>query len=240
MGRRQAQAQIRRRRHQAQALEKLRQAQRAANAGVVSDDRIAVAQFLDRWVRVNLAGSVAGSTMDDHANTVRLHLEPSLGRKKLPQLTVANVDALWAAKREAGYKPTSIRIPRSVLCKAPAQAEREGLVTKNVAALSQPARLSQPEGRALSIEQALTLLDAAKGDRLEAAHLLLLSYGTRSVVGREVNLRLTARHKSATAFRPGPSAFARPNPCDWEYRARPRPASVGSRSSPASSQGSRP
>jgi integrase len=164
---------------QAQALEKLRQAQRAANAGVVSDDRITVAEFLDRWVRINLAGSVAGSTMDDYANTIRLHLEPSLGRKKLSQLTVANVDALWAAKREAGYKPNSIRIMRAVLRKALAQAEREGLVTRNVAALSQPAHLSQPEGRSLSIEQALTLLDAAKGDRLEAAYLLLLSYGLR-------------------------------------------------------------
>jgi integrase len=164
---------------QAQALEKLRQAQRAANAGVVSDDRITVAQFLDRWVRVNLVGSVAGSTMDDYANTIRLHLEPSLGRKKLSQLTVANVDALWAAKREAGYKPNSIRIMRAVLRKALAQAEREGLVTRNVAALSQPAHLSQPEGRALSVKQALTLLDAAKGDRLEAAYLLLLSYGLR-------------------------------------------------------------
>ena len=164
---------------QAQALERLRQVQRAVDVGVVSDDRITVAQFLDRWVRVNLAGSVAGSTMDDYANTVRLHLEPSLGRKKLSQLAVANVDALWAAKRNAGYKPNSIRIMRAVLRKALAQAEREGLVTRNVAALSQPARLSQPEGRSLSVEQALTLLDTARGDRLEAAYLLLLSYGLR-------------------------------------------------------------
>jgi integrase len=164
---------------QAQALEKLRKAQRAADAGVVSDDRINVAQFLDRWLRVNISGSVAGSTMDDYAHTVRLHLEPGLGRKKLSQLTVAEVDTLWAAKREAGYKPNSIRIMRAVLRKALAQAEREGLVSRNVAALSQPARLSQPEGRSLSVEQAQRLLDTAKGDRLEAAYLLLLSYGLR-------------------------------------------------------------
>jgi integrase len=164
---------------QAQVLEKLRQAQRAADAGVVSDDRITVAQFLDRWLRVNLAGSVAGSTMDDYADMVRLHLEPALGRKKLSRLTVAEVDAIWAAKRGADYKPNTIRIMRAVLRKALAQAEREGLVNRNVAALSQPAHLSQPEGRSLSVEQARTLLDSAKGDRLEAAYLLLLSYGLR-------------------------------------------------------------
>jgi integrase len=164
---------------QARALEKLRQAQRAAESGVVSDDRITVDQFLDRWLRVNLAGSVAGSTMDDYADTVRLHLKPVLGRKRLSQLTVVDVDTLWAAKRAAGYKPNSIRIMRAVLRKALAQAEREGVLSRNVAALSQPPRLSQPEGRSLSIEQARTLLDTADGDRLEAAYLLLLSYGLR-------------------------------------------------------------
>lgn len=164
---------------QGHALEKLRQAQRAADAGVVSDDRINVSQFLERWLRINVPGSVAGGTLDDYAHTVRLHLEPTLGRKKLARLTLAEVDALWAKKREAGYKPNSIRIMRAVLRKALAQAEREGLVSKNVAALSQAPRLSQPEGRSLSIEQARTLLDAAEGDRLEAAYLLLLSYGLR-------------------------------------------------------------
>jgi integrase len=148
---------------QGQALEKLRKAQRAAEAGVVADDRITVAQFLNRWLQVNLAGSVAGSTMDDYAHTIRLHLEPSLGRKKLSQLKVAEVDAVWAAKRAAGYKPNSVRIMRAVLRKALAQAEREGLVSRNVAALSQPARVSQPEGRSLSVDQALTLLEAWRG-----------------------------------------------------------------------------
>ena len=164
---------------QGQALEKLRHAQRAADAGIVSDDRISVSQFLDRWLRINVPGSVTGGTLDDYAHTVRLHLEPTLGRKKLSRLTLAEVDALWAKKREAGYKPNSIRIMRAVLRKALAQAEREGLVSKNVAALSQAPRLSQPEGRSLSIEQARTLLGTAEGDRLEAAYLLLLSYGLR-------------------------------------------------------------
>ncbi|MHB1511297.1 MAG: hypothetical protein ACYCST_14120 [Acidimicrobiales bacterium] len=92
---------------QGHSLEKLRQAQRAADAGVVSDDRINVSQFLERWLRINVPGSVAGGTLDDYAHTVRLHLEPTLGRKKLARLTLAEVDALWAKKREAGTSPTA-------------------------------------------------------------------------------------------------------------------------------------
>lgn len=164
---------------QAEALERLRRAQRDANAGVVADDRLTVGAFLDRWVKTNLPGSVTGTTLDDYSHTVRLHLAPALGRKRLAQLAVADLDELWAAKRKAGYKPNSVRIMRAVLRRALAQAEREGLVARNVAALSSPPRVSQPEGRSLTVGQAEVLLDAAKGDRLEAAFLLLLSYGLR-------------------------------------------------------------
>jgi integrase len=164
---------------QSQALERLRQAQRELGNGVVSDDRLSVGQFLNRWATQNLPGQVTGTTLDDYVHMIRLHLEPGLGRKRVARLTVADVDGLWAAKREAGYKPNTIRIMRAVLRRALVQAEREGLVSRNVAALSQPARLGQPDGRALTVEQARRLLDAANGDRLEAAFLLLLSYGLR-------------------------------------------------------------
>lgn len=164
---------------QAEALAKLRKVQHDAAAGTVADDQLTVANFLDRWVRVNLPGNVAGATLDDYADTVRLHLVPVLGRKKLAKLTVVEVDALWAVKRADGYKPNSIRIMRAVLRRALAQAEREGLVARNVAGLSQPPRLGQSESRALTVEQAKLLLAAAAGDRLEAAYLLLLSYGLR-------------------------------------------------------------
>lgn len=50
---------------------------------------------------------------------------------------------------------------------------------RNVAAISQPPRISQPEGRSLTVDQARALLDAARGEQLEAAYLLLLSYGLR-------------------------------------------------------------
>ncbi|MHB8246417.1 MAG: tyrosine-type recombinase/integrase [Acidimicrobiales bacterium] len=164
---------------QSEALEKLRQAQRAAKAGVVADDRITLGQFLERWLRVNVPGTVAPSTMDDYGHTVRLHLAPTLGRKRLSRLQVADVDQLWATKREAGYKPNSVRIMRAVLRRALAQAEREGLVVRNVASLSRPPRLSRPEGRALTVEQARLLLDTVAGNRLDAAYLILLSYGLR-------------------------------------------------------------
>jgi Phage integrase, N-terminal SAM-like domain len=49
-----------------------------------------VQDFLDRWLTVNLPGSVAEATEDSYVDTARLHLVPALGRKQLAKLTVAD------------------------------------------------------------------------------------------------------------------------------------------------------
>jgi integrase-like protein len=85
-------------RTRAEVTEKLRKLHQQVDSGVVPDDRLTVRAFLDRWLTVNLPGSVAESTEDDYVDTVRLHLVPALGRKPLAKLTVADLDRLWKAK----------------------------------------------------------------------------------------------------------------------------------------------
>jgi integrase len=145
----------------------------------VPDDRLTVAAFLDRWLMVNLPGHIADSTLDDYADTVRLHLGPALGRKKLTKLTVADCDLLWKAKRDKGYSANSVRIMRTVLRKALGQAEREGLVARNVAALSTAPRVRAKEGRTLTMDQARALLAAVRSERREALVTIMLAYGLR-------------------------------------------------------------
>ena len=109
-------------RTRAEVTEKLRKLHQQVDSGVVPDDRLTVRAFLDRWLTVNLPGSVAESTEDDYVDTVRLHLVPALGRKPLAKLTVADLDRLWKAKRDAGYSSNSVRIMRTVLRRALGQA----------------------------------------------------------------------------------------------------------------------
>ena len=68
---------------------------------------------------------------------------------------------------------------RTVLRRALGQAEREGIVPRNVARLSAAPRIRVREGRTLTVEQARELLDAAAGYRFEAAVVLALAYGMR-------------------------------------------------------------
>lgn len=116
-------------RTRSEAAEKLRKLRQQVDRGTVTDDRLTVQVFLARWLTVNLPGSVGDSTEDDYRDTVRLHLIPALGSKRLAKLAVADLDTLWQAKRDAGYSANSVRIMRTVLRRALGQAEREGLVT---------------------------------------------------------------------------------------------------------------
>jgi integrase len=140
--------------------------------------RLTVGAYLDRWIE-GVPARVEQSTAVDYADTVRLHLKPALGSKTLTKLSVSELNALWAAKRKAGYSANSIRIMRTVLRSALHQAEREGLLVRNVAALSDPPQLDQPDGRSLTLAEAKSLLSAAKSERLEALYAVTLTYGLR-------------------------------------------------------------
>ncbi|MFB9472386.1 tyrosine-type recombinase/integrase [Nonomuraea salmonea] len=140
--------------------------------------RLPVGAFLDRWL-LHLPGHISDGTLDDYEDTVRLHLKPGLGRHKLTKLTVAQVDALWQAKPEAGYKANSVRNMRAVLRKALGQAEREGLVMRNVAALSMPRRVPVEEGRTLTVKEGKRLLGTVADHRMGVLVLLALVFGLR-------------------------------------------------------------
>lgn len=108
-------------------------------------------------------------------------VEAELGTVRLATLTPEHVEATFARWAANGTSRSSLIKIRSVLNRVLTYAERRGLAARNIAKLVElpaAARRTEP-GRALTVEQAKSLLAAADGHRLEALFVTTLMLGLR-------------------------------------------------------------
>jgi integrase len=117
-------------------------------------------------------------------------VQPYIGGVRLAQLAPAHVRTMLAGLESAGYSANTRRLARSVLRRALGLAERDGLVVRNVAALTDgPSVAGTRLDDALDAAQAARVLEIAIGDRLEALACLVLTLGLRR--GEALGLRWT-------------------------------------------------
>lgn len=87
-------------RTKSEVLAKLRLALRAKEDGLdLTDDRLTIAQFLDRWFNESAVHSIRASTAESYARIIRLHIAPEIGGVRLIQLGPEDVQRLINRKR---------------------------------------------------------------------------------------------------------------------------------------------
>jgi integrase len=145
----------------------------------IPGDELTVERFLTQWLTDTVPNRVRPVTLISYAGLVRLHVIPELGRVRLARLTPEQVQALLNKKLTAGMSPRSVELIRAVLRQALGHAQRWNLVGRNVAALTSRPRPNRQEIRPLSAAQAQRLLEAVRGDRLEALYTVALALGVR-------------------------------------------------------------
>ncbi len=151
----------------------------AAGATPLASARLTVGAFLRQWLEGSVRPARRPSTFASYSCIVRVHLEPGLGHLKVVTLSPQQVQRFLNAKSASGLSPRSVAYIRAVLRQALGEAERWGLVHRNVARLAQPPYVPRRQVRPLDSDQARVLLAAIDGDRLEALYLLALGVGLR-------------------------------------------------------------
>jgi integrase len=146
---------------------------------VVDAGKLTVGDYLERWLKDSVKGTVRTSTYEAYRYMVEPHLVPFLGALKLRDINPVHVRALYREKLEAGLSAATVRKMHAVLNKAMKQAVMDGLVHRNVCDAVRPPRLVRKEIRPLDPEQAGALLRAAASDRLEALYVLAVHTGMR-------------------------------------------------------------
>lgn len=168
--------------------EKLTKAMADRDGGLVFDaDNLKVGEYLTRWLSDAVRGTVRRSTFARYEEVSRLHIIPVLGRVKLKSLTPAHVRGLYRQKLDGspaegvrGLSPRSVQYIHVTLHKALKQAVADGLIPRNVTEAVKPPRPVKKEVRPLDSDQARALLDAARGDRLEALFVVAVTAGLRA------------------------------------------------------------
>lgn len=154
-------------------------AQRDQEAGLpLLTDRQSVGQYLGTWLEA-IRATVGPATWKRHREYVDLHIVPKIGRVKLRDLSPQLVQQLYADRLAAGLSTSTVHHLHATLHKALKDAERLGLVARNVCKLVNVPRMAETEIHPLSLEDAKVLLDIAAGERLEALYAVALATGMR-------------------------------------------------------------
>ncbi len=154
--------------------------------------KLTVAELLDRWITEVVPAQVdSPNTVANYRWAIELHLAPTLGTKQVRKLTTDDVERLLRhlategiVAKDGARSPmarNTVGRVRSVLVAALSWACARDLVARNVAQLATVPATARPkaEGRSLTVDEAGRLLEAAKGDRLEALYVVGLMLGLR-------------------------------------------------------------
>jgi integrase len=163
-----------------EASEKLTVALAQAQKGITADaGALTVGTFIERWLEDSVRGSVRRSTYQRDESLCRVHIVTALGKKKLKTLSATDVQRFYRAKLDSSLSSATVHKLHVLLHKSLKQAQRWGLVPRNVADDVDPPKVHKEEVRPLTNEQARKLLDTVKGDRLEALYVVAVQSGLR-------------------------------------------------------------
>ena len=130
-------------------------------SGRLSADDLTVGALLDRWMEHLERLGRADTTLYHYRKYIDREIKPALGRTKLSKLTALDLDRLYTKLGDRGLAPATIRQVHAVLRASLNQAERWGLVHRNVAKLASAPSQPQREQHPPSAADVRTLLAAA-------------------------------------------------------------------------------
>ncbi len=130
-------------------------------AGRVGPDDVTIAELMERWLEHLEAKGRSANTLYGYRRYSEREIIPVLGQTRLSKLTVLDVDRLYDSLTQRGMAPATVRQVHALLRASLNQAERWGLVGRNVAKLASPPSMPQTVQHPPTPEEVRALLIAA-------------------------------------------------------------------------------
>jgi integrase len=111
---------------------KLNAAMTDAERGILPPSAtLTVETYLSAWLTDKVEGTVSRATHDAYKRDVRHHIAPFLGRRKLKDLTPADIRRFYRKKRDEGLSNRSLEYIHTTLRKALKDAKNDGEIYRN-------------------------------------------------------------------------------------------------------------
>ncbi len=133
----------------------------AVAVGRVSSDDPTLGQLLERWLEHITGLGRADTTLYHYRQYVDREIGPVLGSIRLSKLTALDIDRFYTKLRKRGLAPATIRQIHAILRASLNQAERWGLVQRNVAKLASAPSQPQREQHPPTIDEVRSLMTAS-------------------------------------------------------------------------------
>jgi hypothetical protein len=89
---------------------KLKKIRRDIDEGLlIQDMSVTLSELFDRWFDNVMLHQIAPSTLSNYKTVAAMHILPTLGKKKLVDLAVVDVDKLLSTKVDCGLSTSTVR-----------------------------------------------------------------------------------------------------------------------------------
>jgi integrase len=144
----------------------------------VERSRMSVAEFvasrIDQW---QAAGDISARSAERYRSTASCQIAPHIGSRPLQKLTRLDLEAWHTALRNGGLAARTIGIAHRLLGTALRDAERDGLVVRNVAKFQRAPKVEAEE--VVIVRDVPALIEALKGSQLYPIVIAALFTGMR-------------------------------------------------------------
>lgn len=162
---------------QREVREKLDELKQQLAAGTLSNTKLAVKAYLDRWL-TEKTREVKPQTVEDYRYQLEKYVIPHIGRIPLAKLTPLHIQSMCGELADT-ISPQRANKCRRVLSGALRQAMRWQLIAANPADAVKPLKVSKADMTIWTTEEATRFLGIAREHRLYALFYLAMSTGMR-------------------------------------------------------------
>ncbi|GAA1825602.1 site-specific integrase [Actinomadura chokoriensis] len=166
-----------------QVMDRLKEAVEDLETGIKSPANYTVGDCVEDWLAKGLKG-LDDDTVVNYGSLARKHVIPLIGKPRLGDLRADDVDE-WLDGLSGTLSTRSLRLVHAILKRAIRQAQARDMVMRNVAELVKtPKGTAGRPSRALTLDQARAVLEAAQSSQLHAYVVVSLLTGVRTEEAR--------------------------------------------------------